>query len=1083
MPIDEDWFKETVYKQTTDFANGGAVKGFRTGGLNRVVSGFAKKIAFSIPNKINQIKNYLKVRSLIKDGMYHGSQPTGLRGEEYLQGKNILEGAETYDPHYGMGFFGTSSKSEAEMYAAGYNSPNNWSESFGSMNKITKAPFGKYVDFTRGTNSIKWQNYKLYQALGMKKDGYLGNYLTENLGDIMAGQNVTGSIMNRINDGMVPGDMASAKWLAWAKPKGVHTEEYMGSFAPKKPASLLDNLKSKFSLLNKPKKYNTGGHVLGAGTATSDSIPAMLSDGEYVIRASSVKKYGTETFDALNAQRFSEGSPGGVSPIPNLGKLSKKQMFGMGARSGATWQVMEELEKYLSLKHGANKNASGFSKWSRALGRVAFNALQGGVSGVSTSPNPLGALVGTAFGLGEGITGLVKEGSQYGVKGGKYAGVKGFDPKAELDNMSPLNSLASVGLSGLTSGVLGVGFGKLGQLAQAANKKFKLTDKIPEPIKNKVGSISDSLRPKIEQLSQPFGNPFKKKPPVAKTPSLIKSAAKTAAQQTPAFGQELLQAGVWNTLGKIKGINKYNLRKRIPNPYMMEGLKKGFGYSYRTGKSYYDEVVNTQYKRDKFAAEPDPDDLFASTFKGKFYYGSESFGELFGLIAKRANDKVLQPLVMNPIKGGTRLIKGGYESSKNLFSNMKNNLSKDNIDNFLYRYTPFGSIKSLRQANSLVNSPGNKEWSRTFSEIPEEYDPSLRDLFTMPTFHGGALPDTLLNRLKPGEIKQLGNNIMNFDLFTTVDKTKALDYAVGKNSEEAAVALQQTIWNKPKSLSKIWDMRGGRKSLWSQNKKGYAALEDYYINVIGHSKATARKLLIGERVPGTAMTRGGRDRVSMYTSLNLNEAFSKMGKKGPQWVIDTIAHAGGAIQGGPQHSVLTTLDPEKRIKEIISILPKDILKIALTPDYIGGNYEQTMTLALERFIRQYQKYGKIFPLLGEGQLTPSHLPETKPSTLLATGGLITQRGLINQKAISSRYNLPSFATGIDYLPNDMVAQLHQGERVLTKEENKTYSSSAPTTNIININGSDLNKKEIAQAVMVELDRAKNKNNKTNMVGR
>jgi hypothetical protein len=81
------------------------------------------------------------------------------------------------------------------------------------------------------------------------------------------------------------------------------------------------------------------------------------------------------------------------------------------------------------------------------------------------------------------------------------------------------------------------------------------------------------------------------------------------------------------------------------------------------------------------------------------------------------------------------------------------------------------------------------------------------------------------------------------------------------------------------------------------------------------------------------------------------------------------------------------------------------------------------------------------------------------------------------------YNLPSFATGIDYLPNDMIAQLHQGERVLTKEENKTYSSSAPTTNIININGSDLNKKEIAQAVMVELDRAQKKNNKTNMVGR
>lgn len=44
----------------------------------------------------------------------------------------------------------------------------------------------------------------------------------------------------------------------------------------------------------------SGGSVLGAGTATSDSVPAMLSRGEYVVRASSVAKLGTETLDRLN---------------------------------------------------------------------------------------------------------------------------------------------------------------------------------------------------------------------------------------------------------------------------------------------------------------------------------------------------------------------------------------------------------------------------------------------------------------------------------------------------------------------------------------------------------------------------------------------------------------------------------------------------------------------------------------------------------------------------------------------------------------------------------------------------------------
>jgi len=44
-----------------------------------------------------------------------------------------------------------------------------------------------------------------------------------------------------------------------------------------------------------------GGRVVGPGTETSDSIPAMLSAGEYVVRASSVRKYGERFMDALNS--------------------------------------------------------------------------------------------------------------------------------------------------------------------------------------------------------------------------------------------------------------------------------------------------------------------------------------------------------------------------------------------------------------------------------------------------------------------------------------------------------------------------------------------------------------------------------------------------------------------------------------------------------------------------------------------------------------------------------------------------------------------------------------------------------------
>lgn len=57
-------------------------------------------------------------------------------------------------------------------------------------------------------------------------------------------------------------------------------------------------------------KVATGGYISGPGTATSDSIPAMLSNGEYVLRSSAVDRIGVGVLNAMNAgamPRFSEG--------------------------------------------------------------------------------------------------------------------------------------------------------------------------------------------------------------------------------------------------------------------------------------------------------------------------------------------------------------------------------------------------------------------------------------------------------------------------------------------------------------------------------------------------------------------------------------------------------------------------------------------------------------------------------------------------------------------------------------------------------------------------------------------------------
>jgi TP901 family phage tail tape measure protein len=59
------------------------------------------------------------------------------------------------------------------------------------------------------------------------------------------------------------------------------------------------------------RKYASGGHI--AGKSGIDQIPAMLSEGEYVIRASSARQIGRPMLDRINAGKFYDG--GAVSEI------------------------------------------------------------------------------------------------------------------------------------------------------------------------------------------------------------------------------------------------------------------------------------------------------------------------------------------------------------------------------------------------------------------------------------------------------------------------------------------------------------------------------------------------------------------------------------------------------------------------------------------------------------------------------------------------------------------------------------------------------------------------------------------------
>lgn len=112
-----------------------------------------------------------------------------------------------------------------------------------------------------------------------------------------------------------------------------------------------------------PQGFATGGMIRGPGTGTSDSIPALLSNGEYVIRAAAVRKLGKNALDLINRgiaiPRFADGGiVGAVSSMqpasPNMPHLGRLDLHS-GGESTTIYVDNGSAEKLLRMtarKHG-----------------------------------------------------------------------------------------------------------------------------------------------------------------------------------------------------------------------------------------------------------------------------------------------------------------------------------------------------------------------------------------------------------------------------------------------------------------------------------------------------------------------------------------------------------------------------------------------------------------------------------------------------------------------------------------------------------------------------------------------------------
>lgn len=130
------------------------------------------------------------------------------------------------------------------------------------------------------------------------------NMLTGGLNRSTMASTAFNLIQNAINTGTKPAEMATTAGAAAA----------LTAFTPAVTAAT-----TSLSLMASSGGFGighlfglaTGGAVSGPGTGTSDSIPAWLSNGEYVINAEAVSRVGLPILNAINAGRMPHFARGG----------------------------------------------------------------------------------------------------------------------------------------------------------------------------------------------------------------------------------------------------------------------------------------------------------------------------------------------------------------------------------------------------------------------------------------------------------------------------------------------------------------------------------------------------------------------------------------------------------------------------------------------------------------------------------------------------------------------------------------------------------------------------------------------------
>jgi hypothetical protein len=114
-------------------------------------------------------------------------------------------------------------------------------------------------------------------------------------------------------------------------------------------------------------KYAAGGYVSGPGTGTSDSIAAMLSNGEYVLNAQTVRAYGIDFLNTLNRVQSYRPSYSGGSGNSSTGNIVVE------LSPNAVGQLMAMANRPINLYSDDRQIASSANRGNRLLAMRGSN--------------------------------------------------------------------------------------------------------------------------------------------------------------------------------------------------------------------------------------------------------------------------------------------------------------------------------------------------------------------------------------------------------------------------------------------------------------------------------------------------------------------------------------------------------------------------------------------------------------------------------------------------------------------------------------------------------------------------------------